>query len=191
MRFIIYWVFAFISLNFAVLASAVEDPAHGELRLLRTEMIDAITKGDTSKVLQHTHPNVVITWQNAVVCRGHQGLKDFLSQNAKDSFKGYKIPPTADELTIFHGANTGVSFGHVVASYRLLGKDYDLKSRWTATLVKENGQWQLAAYHVSMNVLDNPILAATRTATYLGATAALIIGLVIGRYFICRKPKAV
>ena len=60
--------------------------------------------------------------------------------------------------SIFHGGDTGISFGETVANYNLFGKDYEIKSRWTATLVKENGKWLLAAYHISMNTLDNPLL---------------------------------
>ena len=36
--------------------------------------------------------------------------------------------------------------------------EFDLENRWTAALVKEEGEWKLAAYHVSANVLDNAVL---------------------------------
>lgn len=167
--------------------TAAEDAAHNELRTLRVEIIDAITKGDIDGVLGRVHPDVVVTWQNSEVCRGRNGLKEFFERMGKKSFKGYKIPPTPDELTILHGGDTGISFGEVVAEYRLLGKSYELKSRWTATLVKADGKWQLAAYHLSMNVLDNPILTTARQGLYLGAAIALVIGILIGRMFTRRR----
>lgn len=170
------------------LVSALEDPAHEELRSLRTEIITAITQGDIATVLQHVHPDVVITWQNAEVCRGQQGLEEFFDRMGKNSFKGYKVPPTPDELTLLYGGDTGVAFGQTVADYRLLGKNYEIKSRWTATLVKENGKWLLAAYHISMNTLDNPLLTAAKRSVAIAAAAALIVGLVIG--FFLRKRKA-
>ena len=164
---------------------AAEDPAHNELRALRTQVIDAIVKGDIDGVVQHVHPTVVVTWQNAEVCRGVEGLRTFFNKMGKDVFKGYKVPPTPDDLTILHGGDTGVSFGRVVANYTLLGKDYEFTSRWTATLVKENGRWLLASYHVSLNALDNPILnAAKGTLLWIGIGAAvlgLIVGLLVGR----------
>jgi ketosteroid isomerase-like protein len=166
--------------------AAADEAVHEELRTLRTEIIDAITRGDIDSVIKHVHPDAVVTWQNSEVCRGQKGLKDFFERMGKDSFKGYKIPPTPDELTILHGGNTGVSFGETVAEYRLLGKGYELKSRWTATLVKENGKWLLAAYHISMNVLDNPILSTARQGLYLGAAVALVIGILIGRMLVKR-----
>ena len=163
--------------------TAAEDAAHEELRTLRVQIIDAITQGDIDGVMKHMHPDAVITWQNSEVCRGQKGLKEFFDRMGKNSFKGYKVPPTPDELTILHGGDTGISFGETVAEYRLLGKSYELKSRWTATLVKVDGKWLLAAYHISMNVLDNPILTTARQGLYLGAAIALVIGILIGRMF--------
>src|SRR5262245_23112622 len=108
---------------------AAEDPAHNELRALRSEVIEAITKGDFDAVLRHGHNNVVVTWQNNEVCRGHEGLREFFNRMGKHTFKGYKVPPTPDELTILYGPNTGVSFGQTVAQYNIFGKEYELKSR--------------------------------------------------------------
>ena len=160
--------------------SAAEDPAHHELRALRTEVIDAITKGDFDRVLQHVHTNVVITWQNNEVCRGHQGLREFFNRMGKQTFQGYKVPPTPDELTILHGPGSGVSFGETIAQYTLLGKSHELKSRWTATLVKEDGRWLLAGYHISMNVLDNPLLNAATHSLYWAGGGTLLAGLGVG-----------
>lgn len=178
----------FVKLLLALLtlgtATAVEDPAHEELRVLRAEIIDAITKGDIDSVLKHVDPDVVVTWQNSEVCRGREGLKDFFERMGKQSFKGYKVPPTPDELTILHGGDTGISFGETIADYHLLGKSYEMKSRWTATLVRENGKWLLASYHISMNVLDNPILTAAKNSLYLGGAVALVIGIFIGRMLV-------
>lgn len=176
-----------LSFIFASHLSAAEDPAHEELRVLRTEIITAITAGDIEKVLTHMHPDVVVTWQNSEVCRGKQGLKDFFERMGKKSFKGYKVPPTPDDLTLLHGGTTGISFGETVASYDLLGGSYEMKSRWTATLVKQDGKWLLAGYQISMNVLDNPILSAAKNGLYLGAVVALVIGLLLGRMIFRRK----
>jgi ketosteroid isomerase-like protein len=161
-------------------AAAAEDPAHNELRALRTRILDAITKGDFDAVLQNVHTNVVVTWQNNEVCRGHAGLREFFDRTGKGTFKGYKVPPTPDELTLFHGPNNGVSFGETVASYHVLGKEFEFKSRWTATLVKQDDRWLLASYHLSINVLDNALLRAARDGLLLAAGAALIGGLIVG-----------
>lgn len=166
---------------------AAEDPAHNELRALRTQVIEAITKGDNEAVMRHVHPQVVVTWQNAEVCRGVQGLRDFFNRMAKETFRGYKVPPTPDDLTTLYGGDTGVVSGYVVAEYNLLGKKLEFKSRWTATVVKEGGRWLLASYHISLNALDNPILdTAKRSLLWVGigaGVAGLLIGVLIARRF--------
>ncbi len=166
---------------------SAEDSAHNELRALRTKVIDAITKGDFESMVVHLHTNVVVTWQNSEVCRGHQGLREFYKRMGQDAFKGYKVPPTPDELTILHGDDTGISFGHVVGHYKLLGRDYEFKSRWTATLVKENERWLLAGYHVSLNALDNPLFNAAKRAVYWAGGVAAVVGLVVGLWIGKRK----
>ncbi len=185
-------------LLFAILLSATsfaraqeippEDPAHSELRALRGEVLNAITTGDFDKVLTFVHPNAVITWQNNEVCRGHKGLTEFMNRMGKEAFKNYKLPPTPDELTIFYG-NTGLSFGKTIAQYKILGKEFEMTSRWTATLVKENGRWLLAGYHVSTNALDNPLLNAAKNALYWMGGIAGLIGLAIGWLFGKRRAQ--
>lgn len=170
-------------------APAATDPAHDALRATRTELIDAITKGDFDRVLKSVHPGVVVTWQNNEVCRGHDGLRDFFNRMGKDAFKGYKTPPTPDGLTILHGGDTGISVGETVASYSLLGSSYDMKSRWTATLVKENDRWLLAGYHLSMNVLDNPILSAAKGSLY-GVGGAAAVGGLLGGFLLGRRRRS-
>lgn len=170
-------------------APADADPAHEALRATRTEIVDAITKGDFDRVLKSVHPNVVVTWQNNEVCRGHDGLREFFNRKGKDAFKGYKTPPTPDGLTKLYGGDTGIVAGDTVAEYHLLGGTYEMKSRWTATLVKENDRWLLAGYHISMNVLDNPILDAAKGSLYRVGGAAAVAGL-LGGFLFGRRRRA-
>lgn len=167
---------------------AEENPVHDELRGLKSRLVEAIQNGNTSEVLQNVHTNVVVTWQNNTVCRGTNGLYQFLLKTGHDAFKEYKIPPTPDELTILLGDDTGISFGKTVALYNLFGKEYELESRWTATLVKENDRWLLAAYHISMNVLDNPLLNTVKGGLYWSVGIALLAGLIVG-LFVGRRSR--
>ena len=169
-------------------AATPEDPAHNELRALRTQVLDAIKAGDVERTLTYVHPNLVVTWQNQEVCRGREGLREFYNRMGKDAFRGYKVDPIPDELTILYGGDTGISFGSSVAAYRLLGKEYEFKNRWTATLVKENGRWLLASYHVSNNTLDNPLVNIAKRALYLAGGIGLIVGLALG-LLVARRRK--
>ena len=89
---------------------------------------------------------------------------------------------TPDEVTILHGGDTGISYGTSVGLFEVAGGEYELKNRWTATLVKEDGRWKLASYHVSMNVLDNPILNAAKGGLVWAGLAALVVGGAIGLF---------
>jgi len=163
--------------------------AHEALRTLRTEIIDAITKGDMDRVLESVTPDVVVTWQNNEVCHGRDGLREFFNRMGRDAFKGYKVPPTPDGLTLLHDGDTGISTGETIAAYHLLGREFEMKSRWTATLVKKDDRWQLAGYHLSMNILDNPILTAAKGSLYAASAATLLAGLGVG-FLIGRRRRA-
>ena len=168
---------------------AQEDPAHAELRAFRTAVVEAIKTGDIDAAIKYVHPDVVVTWQNNEVCRGHAGLREFFERMGKNAFKSYKVEPTPDDLTILYGGDTGISFGHSVGSYELMGKEFEFDNRWSATLVKENGNWLLASYHVSLNALDNPILGAAKKALYAVGGAGVAVGAILG-FLIGRRKKA-
>lgn len=161
-------------------AAQPEDPAHAELRAMRTTLLGAIAAGDIEAVLPMLHEDVVITWQNGEVNRGRAGVKTFFERMGRQSFGGYKVPPSPDELTILHGGTTGVSFGRSVGQFHVLGRTWEFENRWTATLVKQDGRWLLASYHVSWNALDNPLLNAATRALAIAALIALAVGLGVG-----------
>lgn len=171
-------------------AAPSEEATHNELRALRTEVLAAITEGKFDKLLEYVHPNVVVTWQNHEVCRGHKGLSDFMNRMGKDAFKSYKVAPTPDEPSILYGDDTALSFGRTVAQYKILGNEFEVTSRWTATLVKDKGRWLLAGYHVSANALDNPLLNSAKNALYWVGGIAIVLGLVIGWVIGMRRRRA-
>lgn len=170
------------------------DPNHKQLRELREALTEAVIKGDVDKQLQFATDDVVTTWQNSKVVRGKKAHLEFLNEMAGKggkAFKGFKEPPTVDDYSIlYNDGNTAIAFGKSVPHYNYMNMDFDLDNRWTATLVKQDGQWKLAAYHVSTNVLDNPVLNAAKRNLYLaggiGGVVGLLVG-VIGMKLACKK----
>lgn len=165
-------------------AAQPEDPAHAELRALRDDMVDAVAKRDTPRLLSHLHPNVVVTWQNAEVSRGHAGVRAYLDRMLQGDNRivdQFTTQPTVDELTILYGGDAGIAFGSSADHFQLHnGPAFDLASRWTATLVKDEGVWKVAAFHASTNLFDNPVTQAARRYLIWTGVGALIVGLVIG-----------
>lgn len=171
-------------------AAAEENEAmHNELRALRGGLLEAINSGDIARQLPFLHPDVVVTWHNAEVSRGRDGVRayyDRMVQGPEKMVEKFTAELTVDELTILHGGDTGISFGGAEEHFTLTnGSEFVLHGRWTATLVRENGQWLVASLHVSSNVFDNVVLDVTKKyakwiAGILCAVGALF-GWLLGR----------
>jgi ketosteroid isomerase-like protein len=164
---------------------APEDPVHNELRALRDSVLEAFNKNDLDKLLTYVHKNVVATWQNGEVSRGHQGIRDYYNRmmvGEKRVVDSVQAQVQVDELTILYGKTNGIAFGHMDEDFKLRdGRDFLLPNRWTAAVVKEDGKWLISAFHVSANIFDNPVLhiAIRRTAVWTGLLA-LLAGVLLG-----------
>ena len=177
-------------------AAAPEDPEHAELRAIKDALVTAFNQRDADGFLRHMHPNIVATWQNAEVSRRPDGIRAFMKKVTEGETKqvqSVQAKVEVDELTSLYGEKkTGVAFGSVEQDFKFFdGREIALKSRWTATFIKEDGRWLLAAIHVSANVFDNPVLslAVRKTAMWSGL-GALAVGGVVG-WIIGRRRRAV
>lgn len=174
-------------------AAATEDPVHNELRALRDGMKAAIQKGDIEAELSYLHPNVVVTWQNAEVSRGRDGVRAYLDRMLKGPNKivsDYRADFDVAELTILHGGDTGISYGGSNEHVSLTaGQSLDYRGRWSATLVKEDGKWLIASLHASTNLFENPLLGFARRMAYIAGTIAIILG-IAGGYYLGRRRTA-
>ena len=152
-----------------------------------------MNKGDIASELAYFHPNVVVTWHNAEISRGRDGVRAYLNRMLSGPNKvvaSYKADVSVDELTILYGGNTGISFGSAVEHFKLAnGKTLDLPARWSATLVKEGDQWLIASLHASDNLFDNPLLDMAKRTAYWAGGIALLAGLLIG-WFVGRRRRA-
>lgn len=163
--------------------ASAEQSDREQLRLLREALTEAVVAGDVEKQIEYVVPDVVTIWQNNQVARGHDGLRDLMSdiKQGEDSiFQGYAQQPTSDEVTILPGGNTAIAYGKSVPHYKWLGQEFDLENRWSATLVKSGDRWKIATYHVSGNLTDNPVLSAAKQSLYWVAGIALLGGIVLG-----------
>ncbi|PYQ63988.1 MAG: polyketide cyclase [Acidobacteria bacterium] len=176
----------------AAAAPASDEATHNELRALRDGLLDAMRKGDIERELTFFHPNAVVTWHNAEVSRGRDGIRKYLTrmlQGPNKAVDSFNADVNVDELTILYGGDTGIAFGSAVEHFKMAsGRNFDLPARWSATMVKENGQWLIANLHSSDNLFDNPLLdSAKRTIGWTGAIG-LAVGLAIG-IFIGRRRR--
>ncbi len=172
------------------------DAIHADLRTFRDGLLAAINKGDVEGELTYFHPNAVVTWHNAEVSRGRDGIRAYMKRMLDGPNKvvaSFKADVNVDELTILYGGNnggtTGISFGSAVEHFTLAnGKSLDLPSRWSATLVKDGDKWLIANLHASDNLFDNPLLNLAKQTAYWAAGIALVVGLLAG-WLIGRRRK--
>src|SRR5262249_27402455 len=107
--------------------------------------------------------------------------------------KRFEPVVTVDELTILHGDSMGIAFGSSRDHYVLADDtEFDVPSRWSATLVRHQGKWKVGSLQVSFNPFDNAVLTAAirRSYWFVGGAAALglLVGLVV-MWLLRRAPK--
>jgi ketosteroid isomerase-like protein len=171
-----------------------DEAVHNELRALRDGLLDAMNKGDIERELSYMHPNVVVTWHNAEVSRGRDGVRAYLTRMLSGPNRivtSFSATVNVDELTILYGGNTGISFGSAIEDFKLNdGKTLDLPARWSATLVKEGDKWLIASLHASDNLFDNPVLAMAKRTGYWAGGGGLVLGLIVGSFLTRRRKGA-
>ncbi|MBL8507009.1 MAG: hypothetical protein JNM11_01000, partial [Chitinimonas sp.] len=69
-----------------------------------------------------------------------------------------------------------------------------MPTRWTAVVAREGGSWKLVKLHFSVNLLDNPMLTATKEYALRGVLAVgvvlLLLGAILG-YWLGRRRSRV
>lgn len=166
---------------------------HNQLRALRAGLLDAMNKGDIERELTYLDTNVVITWHNAEVSRGRDGVRDYYTRLTSGPSKlvdKFSAEVNVDELTILEGEDIGISFGSSIEHFTLTsGHSFDLKGRWTATLVRKDGQWLVASLHVSTNIFDNVMLDIVKKRALIAIVVAFIVAGAIG-WLIGRRSRS-
>src|SRR5205807_2525523 len=123
-------------------------------------LLAGMNSGDIEAQLAFLHPNVVVTWHNAEVSRGRDGVRKYLDRMLKGPSKiveKFGAEVSVDELSILYGGDTAIAFGSAQEHFKLTdGRSFDFPGRWSATLVKDSDKWLVASLHTSDNIFDNP-----------------------------------
>ncbi|MEI9898409.1 MAG: nuclear transport factor 2 family protein [Chthoniobacter sp.] len=79
MNKLIIWVFLALAVaSFGQSAPPADtDEAMAAIGRLREGLVTSFTKGDIDGLLTYLDPDVVVTWQNAEVCRGPEAVRAF------------------------------------------------------------------------------------------------------------------
>jgi len=170
-------------------AEEADHQIHQELRGILTTVQTAINTGNYDSMLPVLSKDIRATTITQEVMSGHEQVSAYFKHwfGPGGFLKKLDMTFTADALTELSPDKTwGVVRGSGMERYTLAdGRQYDMPTRWTATVVKEaDGKWRLRTIHFGTNFLDNPILTEAKHAVVKYAAVAggggLALGLLLG-----------
>ncbi|MCY2966160.1 MAG: hypothetical protein NT069_21440 [Planctomycetota bacterium] len=165
-----------------------------ELDAFRDDLFRAFNDADYPTMLEkYCHKDLIATWQDGTTGQGHAGvIAEF--DKLKKFIRKMTVHPKTDKRLILNDGKLVISSGDMEDEYALSrGPRVNLKSRWSATLVKEDGRWLLASFSASTNAFDNEVvdlyLAGQKyTWVAIGGLVGLVLGIGVARTF-SRKDK--
>ncbi|MEP6732306.1 MAG: nuclear transport factor 2 family protein [bacterium] len=176
---------------------AEERATHQELIALRIGMQNAFNKmgasgkaEDMQALLEYVHPDMILTAMNGQSVRGKEGLMDYFNRMMVK--EGHTVASlhhdfSADHLSILLRPDVATNRGTSRGSYVFTdGSQFTIDTRWTATMVKDQGRWKLAAFQFGPSIFENPVVDAYKAWIYKAAAiagvVALLLGVFIGRW---------
>jgi len=171
---------------------ALAQPVHDQLRALKDQAVKDLNAGNIEAIVQLADENIDFTAMDARPNHGRAELKAYFEKMLKGPdavVQSFQTSVEVDRLTTMYGPDFGVATGTTLSDYKLKdGSDFQIKNRWTATLVRRGGKWLVGSFHSSANVFDNPLLDLSKRYSMLLVAAAGVIGLASG-WFIGRRSR--
>jgi ketosteroid isomerase-like protein len=180
-------------------AEEADHAIHEELRAVTKQLTTAINSGRFDDMLPVLSEQIRATPINQEYLASRAEVSAYFKKwfGSGGYLKKLDIELLPDALTELSADKTwGVVWGKGVEKYVLSdGRPFEMHTRWTATVVKENdGHWRLRTIHIGTNFLDNPILTAAEhaigKAAAVGGAIGLLLG-VLGTWLVMRKKKGV
>ena len=180
----------------AQLSGSETEEAHNALRVLKNgaeaafnEMGRSGKVEDLNKILEYVHDDVVLAAMNGSLVVGKQGIVDYFKRTMTGpdrTVESVQHSFEVSDLTRLYGGDTGVAYGTTTGTYELTdGTQFVANAIWTATMVRENGNWLLASFQFAPSIFDNPILPVMiNKAAWYGIP--IVIVLLIAAFFLGR-----
>lgn len=181
---------ASLVLFMAVASLAVAEPDadraadHVALRALAAQVTEAINRQDIELLKEHFTTPFAFTTSEQETLTDAANLEVYYRRLFLDEgapFVSLRMQAHPSMLTRFIAEDVGYCFGTAEEEYVLkYGRRTVLTSHWTATVVREAGEWKVAAVHVGVNFLENPVLERVMGGARRVASIAGVAGLAFG-----------
>lgn len=167
------------------LADATDPHAADREALIKVfhEMEAAINGQNVERMVAQMTPDATVTWLNGEVSRGHDQIRAYYQRMVKGPERILDKYTTAAKIGAharFFG-NVAVADGTMRDSFIPVARGpFQLDSNWSSVSVKVDGQWKVAAMHLSANVFTNDLIAEAKSAAWKTGIGGAIAGLALG-----------
>jgi hypothetical protein len=169
---------------------------HEALRKLKTDVITAINTRNVQSMdtlLHKPFMSTLITQDSFTDIERLKAYFDGLFTRPVLRINKITMEAEPDEQAQIYTGTFAVARGGTKEVYELGdGRTYTIPGRWTATAIKDNGQWKVLAVHTGVNFIDNPVMTAVEKSTLYFGAGGVALGAVIGfllGFFIHRKRR--
>jgi ketosteroid isomerase-like protein len=161
---------------------------HVALRALRERVVTALGNQDMKTLTSCFATNFAFTTVTQDVLTNETQVQEFFDHMFRGDgalITSLKTEPKADILTRFLSDNVGVCYGTSKDTYTMKsGEVVEMNVRWSATVVKEDGEWKVSIAHVGTDFLNNPVLDRVtsfwKKAVCATGSAGIVVGGIIG-----------
>ena len=171
---------------------------HTELRALLNGIETAVNTEKYSDLAQYFHKDLRVTTVNQNTITSHPEIEAYFKEWFGEG--GYlvslKMSLKPDALTEFYNNKTmGIVRGSGIEKYKLTdGRDLDLNTRWTATVIKDaDSKWRIVALHLGTNFYDNAIYNEMRSylikVALIAGLISVLFGFIVGYFLRARRQK--
>jgi hypothetical protein len=170
---------------------------HEALRKLKTDVITAINTRNVQSMdtlLHKPFMSTLITQDSFTDIERLKAYFDGLFTRSVLRINKITMEAEPDEQAQIYTGTFAVARGGTKEVYELGdGRTYTIPGRWTATTIKDNGQWKVLAVHTGVNFIDNPVMTAVEKSTLYFGAGGVALGAVIGFLlgFLIRRKRQV
>jgi ketosteroid isomerase-like protein len=183
-----------LAITAAIAQGSPQEADHTALRKLKDDVLTAINNRNMAAVDAMLHKpflSTVITQESFNETAKLRGWFEDLFARPLLRLRHFLIQADADEMAQIYTGTFAVARGSTKERYELAdGRGFDFDGRWTATAIKDNGQWKVLALHSGANSLDNPVINAIERNTMTFAAVSTVLGAIVGfllGFFIRRR----